>query len=349
MTEVPTPNPTEGSDLAEQTDWMTFTHQQLYDMVNQGVDLSGAGEVAASWTTLADTLTQMSQTLSQALAASADGWQGSAADQARTSIGTLVTWANNTGENAATVAGCVNRQSDALQAARTAMPAPVTTPPLPPVTTVPVVKSPTANPVNVAHPGSTAHTTTASFSQPPLTSPGPVQVQTSQYEAHQQAARVMQQYQQSSAINASTIPQFAAPTNPVNGPVQSPPVGQLPPTGPPGSPQPTTPVFGGAGSNPPADEVEPGRIGTAEPALGSGSSSGASGASAASQQPSTSTTSETTTQGSRAGVTGGGMGGAGARRGEDQEHKRKYWQDDDGIFDLPLRATPPVIGEERRG
>jgi len=336
--EVPRPDPTEGTDLHEPTDWMAFSHQQLYDMVHNGVDLAGATDVAGSWMTLSDTLTQMSQTLSQALAASADGWRGTAADQARTSISGLVTWANTTGENAATVSGCVNRQTDALQAARSAMPAPVTNPP--------VVTPVTSPPTGVVQPGSTAQTATAGFSQPPLAGPGPVHVQVNQYEAHQQAARVMQQYQQSSAANASTIPQFSAPTSPVNGPIQPPPVGQLPPSGSPIGPHPTTPVLTGRANvgNIPPEEGETSRIGTTEPTIGSESGSGVGAGSAPAS------TAEAAAQNSRPGMTGGGgMSGAGARRGEDQEHKRKYWQDDDELFDLPVRATPSVIGEQRRG
>jgi hypothetical protein len=314
-------------------------------MVHNGIDLSGAADVATSWASLSDTLTQMSQTLSQALAASADGWQGTSADQARTSISGLVTWTNTTGENAATVSDCVNRQADALQAARTAMPAPVTTPP---ITNPPVGVPPVGNPpVGVVEPVSTAHTSTAGFSQPPLTGPGPVQTQVSQYEAHQQAARVMQQYQQSSAANASTIPQFSPPTSPVNGPIQPPPVGQLPPTGSPVNPHPNTPVLtSSGGGNIPPEEDEAGRIGTVEPTTGVGNGSGVGTASA----PASPT--EGAAQGTRPGMTGsGGMGGAGGRGGggEDKEHKRKYWQDDDELFDLPMRTVPPVIGEERRG
>jgi hypothetical protein len=179
-----------------------------------------------------------------------------------------------------------------------------------------------------------------------LAGPGPVQVQVSQYEAHQQAARVMQQYQQSSAANASTIPQFSAPTSPGNGPIQPPPVGQLPPNGSPIGPHPTTPVFTGSGGgvgNIPPEEGEVGRIGAAEPTTGSGTASGGTGAASA-------TTAEAAAQSGRTGMTGGGgMGGAGARRGEDQEHKRKYWQDDDELFDLPMLTVPPVICEQRRG
>ena len=44
----PEPEPKPGeSSLYENVDWMTFTHEQLYAMANQGVDLGGANAVAA--------------------------------------------------------------------------------------------------------------------------------------------------------------------------------------------------------------------------------------------------------------------------------------------------------------
>jgi hypothetical protein len=54
-------------------------------------------------------------------------------------------------------------------------------------------------------------------------------------------------------------------------------------------------------------------------------------------------------QGSRgSSASSAGLGGAG-RREEEREHRRKYWQEDDGLFDLDTRVTPRVIGEEKRG
>ena len=297
---VPLPDPTERQSLDEQVDWMSYSHQQLYDMVNNGVDLTGATDVATSWATLSDTLLQMSETLNTALAASTDGWRGPAADQARGNLGGLVNWTNNTGENASTVSGCVSRQADALQTARTTMPAP------------PAVASPV--------------TTTSAFAQPPVANPGPITVVHDNAESHQQAARVMQQYQSSSADIARTIPQFAAPTNPVSSPVP-PPVGN-PVGAPTGGPRPgPVPV----GATPPPEE------GGARTSTGSGSRGATS--TAGEPEPAQSTRPST--------MSAGGLGGAG-KRTEDREHRRKYWQADDGLFDLETRVSPRVIGEEKR-
>lgn len=327
---LPLPDPTEGRNLDEHVDWMSYSHQQLYDMVHNGVDLTGATDVAASWAKLSDTLSQMSDALNTALAASTDGWQGPAADQARGNLGGLVNWAHTTGENAVVVSGCVSRQADALQTARSTMPAPPTNQ---------VVASPA--------------TATSAFAQPPIAKPGPITVVHDSAESHQQAARVMQQYQSSSADISRTIPQFAAPTNPVSGPVQ-PPVGN--PSPPPSGGQNPGPVaiggggIGGIGGGGGVGRVGPGGApppeersvaSTANP--GSRSSLGATGEPEPGQGSGTSAAAST--RGSA--MSSAGLGGAG-RRGDDHEHRRKYWQDDDGIFDLDTRVTPRVIGEEKR-
>jgi hypothetical protein len=331
MQAIPLPDPTEVQGLSDQVDWMTYSHQQLYDMVNNGVDLNGATDVAASWASLSETLTQMSSTLNTALAASTDGWQGTAADKARTSLSGLVNWTNNTGENAVVVSGCVSRQADALQTARTAMP----TPP-PQIGNAPIPA--TQNPA----------TQNQAFATPPIASPGPVLIRSQAAESHAQAARVMQQYQSSSADIARTIPQFYAPSSPVTGP--TPPVNApiAPPAPPHTGPGPIGGFGGmaGGGGQTPTAGVATGGIGTPRPTLTPRTSAAPeSGASAEGGS------AEPTQMAARSSSTmspgGGGMGGGG-RRGEDQEHRRKYWQEDDGIFEMDTRNMPRVIGEERR-
>ncbi|HEX4220785.1 MAG TPA: PPE domain-containing protein [Pseudonocardiaceae bacterium] len=317
MTQPPQPDPTEQQGLDEHVDWMSYSHQQLYDMVNNGVDLTGATDVAGSWAKLSDTLLQMSSTLNTALAASADGWQGPAADQARGNLTGLVDWTNNTGENAVIVSGCVSRQSAALETARSSMPAPP-----PPV--------PSPIPVDQSH----------AFAQPPIAVPGPIASTRTTTEAHQQAARVMQQYQSSSADISRTIPQFALPTNPVNGPTP-PPIAN--PIVPPGTAAHTGPApiggFGPAapGGGLPAEESENGGMSGVGSPQSNPTARGSAGSGLANE-----------TEPARPAMSAGGLGGGGGRRDEDREHKRKYWKEDDGIFEVDTRVTPRVIGEEKR-
>ena len=330
MRAVPLPDPTEAQGLGEHVDWMAYSHQQLYDMVNNGVDLTGATDVAASWASLSETLTQMSSTLNTALAASTDGWQGKAADQARTGLTGLVNWTNNTGENAVVVSGCVSRQADALQTARASMPAPP-----PQIIGTPAPVSPNK-----------------AFAEAPIATPGPIVAHREAAEAHQQAARVMQQYQSSSADIARTIPQFAAPSSPVTGP--TPPVNA--PIAPPAPPHTDLGPIGGfggmagPGGGVPTEGAAAG-LGTprpiATPAANPAANSGAGSAAGSAAEGVAEPTQAAARSSSSSAMPAGGMGGAG-RRGEDREHRRRYWQEDDGIFEVDTRSMPRVIGEQRR-
>src|SRR5262249_22697189 len=120
----PEPKPSESS-LYENVDWMTFTHEQLYAMANQGVDLTGANAVAAGWARLGEALQEIGDELGQALAASNEAWQGEAADMARGTLSELSTWSNTTGETAMQVSGCISVEANNAEDARRSMPEPV--------------------------------------------------------------------------------------------------------------------------------------------------------------------------------------------------------------------------------
>jgi len=53
----------EPSELGEKVDWMTYTHQELYDMVHTGVDLTSAASVKDNWTKLGTTLADVKDEL----------------------------------------------------------------------------------------------------------------------------------------------------------------------------------------------------------------------------------------------------------------------------------------------
>lgn len=335
------PTEPEPSDLDEQIDWLTYPHQQLYDMVHNGVDLAGATHVAAGWATLAESLSSIGDRLGAELAASVHGWQGASADQARNAIGTLVSWAQDTGDAANAMAGCLARQVDNVQTARSAMPAPVPAT----VVTPPHEVVPPGFPVPGAAPGGTETSSAGSFAAGPGLALSPIGNLGEQQAAHQQAAHVMQQLQVNSRAVYTTVPQFAAPTSPVAGPrhapVAPPPGPTTPPGGGGGEPVNGLPVTGGggrAGWSGGAAEPEPGaRIGgSAQSGVTDAVGRGAAGA----------TTGEVA-GGGRSSGTGTGMGGlGGARRTDDQERRApKYLEEDEDIFAVDQVTAPPVIGE----
>src|SRR5689334_18348113 len=79
----------EPSELGEKVDWMTYTHQELYDMVHTGVDLTSAASVKDNWTTLGTTLAEVKDQLISAIFASSGGWEGESAEKARDGLLTV--------------------------------------------------------------------------------------------------------------------------------------------------------------------------------------------------------------------------------------------------------------------
>ncbi|HEX5119691.1 MAG TPA: PPE domain-containing protein [Pseudonocardiaceae bacterium] len=345
------PTEPDPSDLDEQVDWMSYSHQQLYDMVHNGVDLTGATHVAAGWATLAESLQSIGDRLGAALRASVDGWQGPAADQARNAIGTLVSWARDTGDAADAMAGCLTRQVDNLQTARSSMPAPV----LAPVgmfthSGTPGLPEPDAGSATVG-PGTTRTSSAGSFAAGPAIAVSPIVNVRQQQAAHQQAARVMQQLQDGSRAVYTTVPQFAAPPSPVAGPRQGPvslPPGPMPPVG--NEPVGGMPMPGAAGwfgrtsGGGPAPAARTGGAPAAvtDNAAGRGASSGATARAGGVGADEVGAPTGRAPSGIGTGV--GGFGG-GRRREDDQHHAPKYLEDDQEIFGIDGIIAPPVIGE----
>ncbi|MBP2321602.1 uncharacterized protein YukE [Kibdelosporangium banguiense] len=179
----PEPQPKPGEEaLYDNVDWMTFTHEQLYDMAHQGVDVAGANAVAARWAKLGQALQEISDDLAQALAASVDAWQGDAADQARGSIAALSAWSSEASQTATDVSGCVSIEANNAENAKRTMPEPVVGPRV----AIPAAGDAFASAIDIVR---DPH--------------GPTR---QQHTAHQEAARVMQQFQQASQEVYGTVP-----------------------------------------------------------------------------------------------------------------------------------------------
>src|SRR3954464_15266570 len=86
----PEQQPKEPSGLGDKIDWMTYTHQELYDMVHTGVDLTSAASVKDNWSKLGTTLAEVKDELIGAIFASSSGWEGESAEKARDGLLTVV-------------------------------------------------------------------------------------------------------------------------------------------------------------------------------------------------------------------------------------------------------------------
>ncbi|MGM1061102.1 hypothetical protein [Saccharothrix sp. Mg75] len=236
------------TDLGQKVDWMTYSHQQLWEMVNTGVDLKAAGSAQADWATVGKALGEVQELLALAISRSAQAWEGGTADRAREALESVEKWALNTSEHADNVAKCIATEIEHVQTAREMMPPPAPAPPAvtpvegatgtpvatPVATPTPVAttRSPFVNEVAapVGHDALTPtergigtprlggqHGTGAFVGIDTIAAPAVDSVVAAD-AGHRQAAEVMALFQQNSYAVDRTVPSFAPPVNPVAPP-----------------------------------------------------------------------------------------------------------------------------------
>ncbi|PSL55522.1 PPE family protein [Saccharothrix carnea] len=241
---------------------MTYSHQQLWEMINTGVDLKAAASAQSDWAAVGKALGEVQEYLAKAIGRSSQAWTGESAERAREALESVEKWALNTSEHADNVAKCIATEIDHVQTAREMMPPPA---PAPPIVT-PVVDAPsatTATPTPIATPRTPSVRTRlvedtgfrsptsvpgeSLISNPTTRSPGaftgidsiaaPAIDSVATADAtHRQAAEVMAMFQLNSYEVDRTVPSFSPPTNPV-----------APPPPPPVVVTPNPPVVDGGG------------------------------------------------------------------------------------------------------
>lgn len=216
----------EPDSLDADVDWMTYPHQRLWDMVHSGMALDAAGEVARGWHRLGTELDDIGAELRELLAASADAWEGEAAETARASIASLTDWTTRTSHRAGEVAGCLALQVEYAQQARSEMPEPLLNPI--PATPAPMTPGPEAH--GAAGPDAAVGATVPSgaaagaFSSRRFGDAGTmntdfVQRMEREQAAHREAAEVMRKFQVNSRQVHGEVPRFTDPASPVYGPL----------------------------------------------------------------------------------------------------------------------------------
>ncbi|PXY31904.1 PPE domain-containing protein [Prauserella muralis] len=343
----PEPEPEPG-DLGQYVNWLTYSHRQLFDMVNEGLDLETTTEVAAGWSRLGAELIDIGTDLRQALETAAEGWQGAAADEARQKVHRLAAWTEETADGSTEVAGCVSEQAALASAARRDMPVP------------PPVFLPAEGGM------STDDRQGGGFSRGPLLIADPEPDRQQARELHQRAAEVMERYQHEAHALYARVPAFASP-NPEVG-IEHHPDGDPGerPDGPREHVRPdesTSASAADAGPRPGAGVAAPGAAGPAG-GMPLGPHSGGEQY-APSSRAGTAGPQNAQVPGPAAGPGGPrpmagpaampmGAGMAGARQAEDDvEHKApSYLEEDDDLWGPQVPVAPPVLGEhhpDRRG
>jgi len=338
----PVPEPEPGS-LDERVEWMTWPHPELYRMVHEGIDLTGAMSVSATWARMGDELADLGDELAKLLVATAQAWEGDAAELAKESVSALAEWSRETAVRATEVCACITVQVDNVNNARNDMPPP----PYPMLVD------------DVVLPSQLTAFTKGDFETARPLVVDPMVYTTRERELHEQAARTMEQFQSNSRDVYATVPQFAPPSlrralygGPAEAPQPPPPQPPQPPVPQPGPVPRGGPVSGGSGpvsGGSPGPGGSPGRT-PAPPPPGPG---GGTGAAEPAARPAAASAVPARPGAQSPGMPGGMPmgGGAGGRGGDDDLERKsnKYVEQDPEIWGAnDERVMPPVIGEVNR-
>ncbi|GAA3678604.1 hypothetical protein GCM10022267_76720 [Lentzea roselyniae] len=108
--------------------YLGIPHQQLHEMVNNGVDPGTVGAAGDTYTQIGNKLTAFQDRIARAIGSSEADWSGKAADQARTAVAGLGNKASEAGTAAQLAGTLITQQSRALSTAKSTVPPPPAVP-----------------------------------------------------------------------------------------------------------------------------------------------------------------------------------------------------------------------------
>ncbi|MCH6168506.1 PPE domain-containing protein [Pseudonocardia alaniniphila] len=104
--------------------WEGFSHEEIYAAVQQGPGRSVSTAAEAAWAATEALILSIDERIATAMARSAGGWEGSAADASRTAMTPLGQWALDAANDAKITAQAVTSQGEQARELRNAMPEP---------------------------------------------------------------------------------------------------------------------------------------------------------------------------------------------------------------------------------
>lgn len=107
------------------SNYMSISHQDLYDMVNTNLNSGQVGDGGKSWNSISNSLVTVSNTLSKASQATESTWTGTAADAARSFHSGVAAWTGSTSDSAQLASDTMYDQSVAAQSVQGQVPKPV--------------------------------------------------------------------------------------------------------------------------------------------------------------------------------------------------------------------------------
>ncbi|WP_157767954.1 PPE domain-containing protein [Actinosynnema pretiosum] len=172
------------------TNYMSYEHSALQQMVTEGMDPASARGQVDAWNQVGTTLVTLQDNLRGATAASKDAWQGEAAESARSYFGSVTDWSTNAAQSAQYTSAQMQSQVDAAESAKSKMPEPVQ------FSTADATKMLLAEP-NPLNWGGTISEIKQKFAE--------------KQEAHVKAAETMTAMSSTFAETGATMPAFVAP------------------------------------------------------------------------------------------------------------------------------------------
>jgi hypothetical protein len=104
--------------------WEGFTHEEIYAAVHQGPGRSVSTGAEEAWAATEALILRIDERIAAAMAQSAGGWEGSAADASRAAMTPLGQWALDAANDAKITAQAVTSQGEQARELRNAMPEP---------------------------------------------------------------------------------------------------------------------------------------------------------------------------------------------------------------------------------
>ncbi|GAA1283219.1 hypothetical protein GCM10009609_54930 [Pseudonocardia aurantiaca] len=104
--------------------WEGYSHEEIYRVVHTGPGRAASVAAESSWAEVQALILRIDERITAAMNGSASGWEGGAADAARTALSPLAQWASDAANDAGITARAVTTQAEQAQELRNTIPEP---------------------------------------------------------------------------------------------------------------------------------------------------------------------------------------------------------------------------------
>jgi hypothetical protein len=104
--------------------WEGYSHEEIYTAVHTGPGRAASAAAESAWGEVSALIQRIDERITAAMKGSVGGWEGGAADAARSAMSPLAQWALDAANDAAITAAAITTQAEQAQGLRNAMPEP---------------------------------------------------------------------------------------------------------------------------------------------------------------------------------------------------------------------------------